>query len=343
MKKIKIGYIPFEKTENTYTERSIEILSRLGEVCKAPSLGDFIHNPLVYKPRSYDFIVVNWIENIIVNRKGNLSVFGIFKLILNILLIKLLSKKIIFVRHNNYPHNASPKKGPSVARIIDMVELFFDHSITHSGHNETKKRAYIPHPLYKHSNAKKKQNFKFNDYFLIFGRILPYKKIEKLIECIQSDIKLVIAGSSPDKAYVEKLQRLAIKKEIKIIPEFISDEEAFSLAQESRGIVMTHNDCDMIVSGTFFYALSTGVPIYCLSTPFIEWAEKTQKVPGLHVSNDIPSLCNKLEFDITQPQNFSARDQEKIEQLFGDVAIENKLSEIFITSNKNFKKDQSER
>lgn len=335
--KIRIGYTPFENKDNAYTERSIEILSRLGEVCSAPTLRELLRNPLSFKPRSYDFIVANWVENSIINNKGGISAIGVFKLAVNILLMKALSKKTIFVRHNNYPHNSSPKAGPRAARIIDVVEMFFDYVITHSGHNETPKRFYIPHPLYKKFCVKNEKQRQKENYYLVFGRMLPYKKIEKLIQAIPSHIALVIAGSAPDKRYLEKLQIVSKEKKIKLMPGFISDENAADLAKSSRGIVITHNDDDMIVSGTFFFALSHGVPIYSVSNPFTQWAEKKLKVPSLHVSNDIPILCKRLEYDATQPQEYSMRDQEKIEHLFGDVAIENKWLEILHKSDKNSK------
>lgn len=329
MQEVRIGYIPFENNENAYTARTVEILSRLGKVTKVPTLRELLRNPSSSKPGSYDFIIANWIENCIINQKGGLSAIGILKLILNITLMKALSRKTIFVRHNNYPHSSSTTTGPRAARIIDIVETFFDHVITHSGHNETSKRKYIPHPLYRHPDCIKKTQNQPGNYFLIFGRILPYKKIETLIEAIPPNIKIVIAGSAPDKNYVEKLRSLATTKEIQIIPEFISDEKAALLSRGSRGIVITHNDNDMIVSGTFFYSLSIGTPLYTISTPFTEWAYSTLKVPGLHVSKDIPSLCTALALSAKPFQYLDATEQSEIEQLFGDIVIEKKWSEIF--------------
>lgn len=335
MPKLRIGYTPFENKENAYTKRTIEILSHLGSVSKTPTLRDFLRNPFRHKPGSYEFTISNWTENSIINPKGNLSAIGTLKFILNIALMKIISKKTIFVRHNNYPHNSSTRTAPRAERIIDIAEYFFDHVVTHSGHNESSKRIYIPHPLYKFPDSAQKGRINPGNYFLIFGRILPYKKIERIIEAIPPEISLIIAGSAPDKSYVEKLSSLAATKEIQLIPEFISDEKAMSLAKGSRGIVITHNDNDMIVSGTFFYAVSIGVPVYSVSTPFTEWAANTLKIPGLYVARNIHDLCSKLKYCTEQNHSQNIDNQKKIEQLFGDAVIEHKWSEILNSPSKN--------
>ena len=331
MQGIRIGYTPFESSENAYTARTVEILSRLGTVTKAPTLRSFLRSPLSYRPNSYEFIIANWIENSIVNHKGRLSIVGVLKFVLNVLLFNVLSRKTIFVRHNNYPHQTSPAASAYAARIIDWAEMFFDYVVTHSGHNATPKRKYIPHPLYKHSHSAEFAQNQQEDYFLIFGRILPYKKIETLVEVIPENVRLVIAGSAPDKSYIEYLRGLAVAKEIQLIAEFVSDERAAQLCKSSRGIVITHNDNDMIVSGTFFYALSLGIPLYTIATPFTEWACKTLEIPGLHVAKDIQSLCDAMTLSTGPAKQLAASEQSKVEQLFGDEVIETKWSEIFQT------------
>lgn len=331
MQGIRIGYTPFESSENAYTARTVEILSRLGGVSKVPTLRGFLRSPFSCRPNSYEFIIANWVENGIVNRKGRLSIVGVLKFVLNVVLFKVLSRKTIFVRHNNFPHHSSPATSAYAARIIDWAEIFFDYVVTHSGHNATSKRKYIPHPLYKHSHRTGRAQEQPGDYFLIFGRILPYKKIEALIEAVPAHVRLVIAGSAPDKNYVEYLRGLAVTKDIQLIPEFVSDERAAELCKSSRGIVITHNDNDMIVSGTFFYALSLGVPLYTVSTPFAEWACKTLEVPGLYVAKDIQSLCAAMALSNGPVKQLGASEQSKVEQLFGDDVIEKKWSEIFQT------------
>lgn len=335
MQGIRIGYTPFENSENAYTARTVEILSRLGTVSKAPTLRSFLRSPLSYRPNSYEFIIANWIENGIVNHKGRLSVVSVLKFVLNVVLFKVLSRKTIFVRHNNYPHHASPAASAYAARIIDWAEMFFDYVVTHSGHNATSKRKYIPHPLYKHAHSAECVQSQQGDYFLFFGRILPYKKIETLVEAIPAHVRLVIAGSAPDKNYIKFLRGLAVTKDIQLIAEFVSDERAVQLCKSSRGIVITHNDNDMIVSGTFFYALSLGIPLYTVSTPFAEWACKTLEVPGLHVAKDIQSLCAAIALSTGPVKQLTASEQSKVEELFGDDVIETKWSEIFQTITAN--------
>ncbi|MOA33093.1 hypothetical protein D3C78_1543560 [compost metagenome] len=70
------------------------------------------------------------------------------------------------------------------------------------------------------------------------------------------------------------------------------------------------------------------MPLYTVSTPFTEWADSTLKVPSLHVSKDIQSLCTTLALSAEPLQFLDAAEQSKIEQLFGDIVIEKKWSEI---------------
>ncbi|WP_341743228.1 hypothetical protein [Azonexus hydrophilus] len=274
--------------------------------------------------------MANWIENCIVNEKGRISALGIARFIFKIILIKVMSRKSIFVRHNNYPHNSSTQTGLWAGRIIDIAEKAFDHVITHSGHNETTNRTYIPHPLYKFPvtvrNNKKSEHPR--NYFLIFGRILPYKKIETLVNVISPNVRVVIAGSAPDKAYVDYLCRLSAMKDIEIIPRYISDEEVLDIAKKSLGIVITHNDKNVIVSGTFFYALSIGVPLYTVSTPFFEWACRNLDLPQLYVEKDIQGLSELLERRLKPHPPLDIAVKELIESLFGDEVIEKKWSKI---------------
>lgn len=326
---LNIGYIPYDGSENAYTERCIDILNRFGKVSSPPHIRQLLKHPLRIQPNSFDFIILNWVENCIVDRQGKISTKGIFKLFIQIILLKIVSRKLIFVRHNNYPHNATHTSAKWAEKVIDLTEYLCDHVITHSGHNAQPKRAYIPHPLYHLPNQLTDSEAQIEkDYFLVFGRILPYKKIERLIEAAPSGVNLLVAGSAPDHMYVEKLRRAAKNKSVHILPGFISDDEAVRLFKAARGVVISHNDSDMIVSGTFFYSLSAGTPVYAISSPFIEWAQRTLKVPGLHVANCIDALCSLLAQNREARARLDEQEQKVIEELFGDASIEKEWAQI---------------
>lgn len=62
----------------------------------------------------------------------------------------------------------------------------------------------------------------------------------------------------------------------------------------SQGLILTHSDEDMIVSGSFFFAASLGVPVYAVKTPFFKWLKNTYNYPGLFIYDDIPALITGL-------------------------------------------------
>lgn len=320
MKKI-IGYAPLSSVDNAYVGRTIEMLSTFAEVREVPSLREFLKSPSSYRRHCYDFIVLNWIENGIVKRDGTLSAKGLIAFVIHILIIKTLARKVIFVRHNNYPHNASACSGKWAANFIDAAEKLFDGVVTHSGHHRSRRRHYIPHPLYRIPEVASSGPAGEGGYFFVFGRILPYKKIDELIAGVSSDVRLVIAGSSPDDEYIQKLRCLSQGKSVQLITKYIDDGEAARLARASRGIVITHNDEDMVVSGTFFYALSVGVPIITVSSPFVEWFQKEYRLPGVTVGSNISSVCELLSKE--QAGDTCARGPEKrvVEELFGDDVV----------------------
>lgn len=329
MKKQTIGYIPFVSADNAYVERTIEILSTFAEVRDVPSLRQFLERPFAYRFRSYDFIVANWVENGMVKKDGSISSKGVLGFVLTILMLKILARRVVFVRHNNYPHNASAKSGRWAAKFIDFAENFFDNVVTHSGHNLARRRTYIPHPLYRVPAVQSSESAESGNYFLIFGRILPYKKIEGLIAGITDNVHLVIAGSSPDERYIEKLRNLSRGKHVRLINRFIDDDEAARLARASLGIVVTHNDEDMVVSGTLFYALSVGVPIFIVSSPFVEWLQQECTLPGVTVGPDVHSICELLSRVNGGAPCMHHCARRDVERFFGDDVVKRGWLNVF--------------
>ena len=325
MRKIKIGYYPFTTKDNPYVERTKEILGNFCEVRETPSIRKAILNPWIMLRHRNDATILNWTDNHIVSRNGKISLLGIVSLLVYLALIKASSKKILFVRHNNYPHHCIPGTGKIASRIIDRLERFFDRAITHSGHNQSAHRVYIPHPLYKEETTSQETP---GDHYLIFGRILPYKKIEQLIANIPATISVIVAGSAPDKDYLENLYSCAEGKNITFIPRYIPAKEAEHIAKTSRGILITNNDADMVVSGSYFYAFSLGIPIYTVSTPFAEWASEELKISDLNIFKTVNELC--LQLSDSSPLKGISNIKEVSHSLFNDKVIEDRWKKLLL-------------
>lgn len=249
------------------------------------------------------------------DRQGRVTALRRFRLYLYIKVIKLISKRLIMVRHNNYPHAAKRDQIPRIKQLIRRYEKHFDVIITHSDHDPSAGYVYVPHPLY--SRAATTGRLVEGEYFFILGRILPYKAIDKLIAAVNPSVHLVIAGKTPDPAYFEKCKELADGKKVTFITGYVSDMDAANLVTHSMGMIVPNSDEDMVVSGNYFFALSYGTPIYTVQTPFTNWLKKKSDPGDFKEYPSVESLADGL----AGHREISTRDEKKVEELFGDPAV----------------------
>lgn len=265
----KIYYTPFTNSLNAYTERMKSILSVYGDIKRIDK------NALFNKILNFDFndiIVVNWLENIMIDKKGEISFLGVIKVFIIFICFRCLFKKFIYVRHNHYPHACNKEKSKKAKKILDVLEQIAHVTVVHSPVEAKGSRIYIPHPLY---NIESIQNKKNNSTFVIFGSISRYKKIENVILNFPKNLSLLIMGKCDDDEYLKELMKIKESKpNVNIKSDYISDEMANKLISDSAGLLITHNDDDMIVSGSFFYAMSIECKTFVLNTPFFKWASE---------------------------------------------------------------------
>ncbi len=96
-------------------------------------------------------------------------------------------------------------------------------------------------------------------YFLTVGRLVPYKRVDLLIQVFQKlKLPLVIAGDGPEKKKLEKMVKG--DKLIKVLG-WVSDEKKIKLIEQSRAfIVATEDDFNI----TAVEAMSAGKPVIAL-------------------------------------------------------------------------------
>lgn len=278
--------------------------------------------------RKNDYIFFNWLENLII-RNGRFNVIGFSKAFLILTIFRLSLGRVVFVKHNNYPHDCCKDDIEKAKKAIRFFEKLANIVIVHSLPDTYGNNVYVPHPLYKNISNSTLIN-KNNDTYVIFGRILPYKKIENVIEIFPVNKKLIIAGSCTDKEYLQKLKSISyLKENIEIIPKFLEENEIKSLVEESAGILITHNDDDMIVSGSFFYAMTLKSRVYALETPFFKWVE--EQIGNEYVTT-FSDLCD-LEYAINRNISQKSVNGLSMIDLFGEKSIHNSLSSLFNGAN----------
>lgn len=295
VRRLRIGYVPGHAEGNAYVQRTQEALAELGQVYPLSPSTKSLWRLLKFRPGFFDVIIVNWLEYKIANPvTGRLSWAGVLAYYLQILSFRIFCRRLVYLRHNTYPHHANSRSADTLTRIIDLSERLYSITATHSGHFADKH--YLPHPLYQEYPMTAKGN-----HFIVFGRVMPYKNIEQLISHFPVDEQLIVAGPCDDQPYFRKLQAVAEGRKVEFIPRYLSEEEAQCLVGTARGLILSHADNDMIVSGSFFYALSLGTPVIAVRTPFFNWVQDELDLQGLTLVGEIESIGTALKQQLHLP------------------------------------------
>ena len=280
---------------------------------------------IFFSIRKNDYIILNWMENLII-KNGGFSIFGFLKVFLLLIFFRLSRGNVVFIKHNNYPHDCCEKDIQKSIWAIGVFEKICNRIVVHSIPDLRENYFYIPHPLYREISTPELVNLDSNKY-LIFGRILPYKKIENVISIFPKNKNLVVAGACDDLPYLEKLMKLCDKKpNVEIIPRFLSHEQIESLVNISAGILITHNDDDMIVSGTFFYAMTLRCKVYALETPFFKWAENEMGKKYITTFRNLNDLSSEILMDVDVEE---ANARSTMIDLFGEKTMHSYMSKFF--------------
>ncbi|MDM4207497.1 hypothetical protein [Klebsiella spallanzanii] len=326
-----IYYFPAKSGSNIYPVRMKEILSKF-------SIVHDLYFSLLIKElvklnfSRHDIVIVNWLESGIIKKNGKLSFAGVIKVFIKLVLLKLKFKKIIFVKHNKYPHNTNHKYIKVATRIVNLINLFSDSVIMHSPVGCDNKSYYIPHPLYTYPVKPTNNSTRsfFNDNYYIFGRIVKYKKYESIISTFPANKNLIIMGACEDYEYKKMIQELCKnKKNVTFIPEYISDERAKELLSTGAALIISHSDEDMIVSGSFFYGLTIGIKILAINTPFLNWASSVLQKDVIETFDDLESMMHHIK--ITQNEessHYSFKSIEDVNKYFGDNSIKSKFMSL---------------
>jgi glycosyltransferase involved in cell wall biosynthesis len=328
-KRLRIGLLPYDSGVNLYAERLRANLSELGEVVPVGTPLQRIARVFAKKP-SFDLVIAGWLENALLTESGRLSVLGLGKMIAQSLVLRAQARRIVYVRHNRYPHSAKPKHARMLTGLLDNFERLHDLTLTHSPAEAGPARIYCPHPLYDttHDEPLLPHGVDLDPgYFVVFGRIAPYKNIEALIAGFPDNKRLLVAGVVDDDAYARRLMQLR-RPNVVIAPGYLSEAQAQSVLRRAAGVVVCHAPAEVIVTGSFFYAISLNKPVYAVTTAFLHAMQAQVGARVLQTAADIPQLCQMLS---TLPSDAtpSATEWSKVRAAFSDTAICQHLTAIF--------------
>ena len=315
-RRLKIG-IRKQKIINSYISETISILNQKYSIYEISFKNISIFFKIFF--RRYDFFIDNWSENLLVDKKGKIKLSRIIVYICYKAFLKFISNKVIYIKHNIYPHSTADEDITKVRYVIDKLEFLNDLIVTHSDRAPYKKYNFIPHPLYKFKNKIFENELKQKNYFVIFGRILRYKNIDKYIKSCPDNVYIIIAGESNDQNYLDELKNLSkCKDNISFITESLSDDEAFKLIKNSKGLIITNENFSSVVSGTLYFGLSVGTNILSLSNPFIDWFSMKYELDCIYKYSDLNSLFDESK----KIKNFqSNKTNEVLKKHFSEQVI----------------------
>lgn len=320
---LNIAYAPRSIETNLYCARMIEALTRFGTV-RGASIGRLSELLRPTGIQRFDHVFLNWVENGLVGTDGRVGFYRFLKIAAKISLLKLFVRNVIFVRHNHCPHGVAEADRARAKRHTDRLERLCHVAIVHSEREVRPGRLYVPHPLYR--SVATADSCEPEDYFILFGRLSRYKRIDSVLAGFPRNRRLLIAGACDDAAYLAELKALA-GPNVTFRGEYLSESEAQALVMASQGLIIGHSESDMIVSASFFYAMSLGVRVFCLSSPFLAWAGEALGPDVVRVAPTLTELSGSLaEAEPRQP--LEDKSLQRIEALFGDDAVHHALARV---------------
>jgi beta-1,4-mannosyltransferase len=267
----------------------------------------------LFKPSGQKVVVLNWYEDwILINKRP--EIVNLPRAIFHLLLLKVFSDKIIWVRHNHKPH---ARQHNTISRKIlcaCMNRLAFS-VVTHAPASGIKSQI-IPHPLAQ--NPTKKELETTRDIpFLWFGAVRRYKALPQLLAAWPQNTPLIIAGKSNEPSLTTEIETVINARHLKVswINSYLSDTELNALILRSKYVVLAHNDNSMIVSGAFYHAISLGANILIREGAFADHISKLHSFVTSYSESNMQETIQGLQH--IEP----TRVQESATAEYGDAIV----------------------
>ncbi len=330
---LRIAYIPFIDANNAYVSRMQDVLRTFGAVEKLMHPRLFVRQLVARRFRRYDATIFNWIENDALRQDTRrIDVRRAVIVLMKTLYAHLVSRRVVFVRHNIYPHAIAAGQEETARRWIDRYERLFHAVYSHSGARLERRHRYCPHPLYRSEDGRGVDVRAVapglpRDYFVVFGRVARYKRIVELARSFPAEKNLLIIGLVTDDAYGRELASVD-RPNVYYRPGYLDDAAAQNLIRNSNGVMLAHAGESTVVSGSFFYAMSLPVPVLAVETPFLRWVESQVGDALLMLAPDLDGLVELVRR--FEPRGLPADAAAQLARAFGDEAIAAALKPVLL-------------
>ena len=250
--------------------------------------------------------VANFIEQQMISGDGKVHLSGVLSYVKYLIKLHLISKNLVFVRHDVYPHWAVGKSRAIAKKLVDLSEtLAFDKVLVHSSHYKGRFRKCLPHPVFEFGGSGPAGPP--SDALVYLGGFGSYKKLDLLIETWDRPSRLILAGECRDVAYLDSLKAKARGKNIEFVTHLLSDDEAMRLVRSCAAMIVPQSAPSYIISSTLYFGLSCGVPVICNSLPHAKELAN-EGFPGIISIEDLSEI-NRLDIEALR-----AIDRREIEE-----------------------------
>lgn len=231
----------------------------------------------------------------------NLLVFPIYRF------ISLFTNcKLYYIRHNpiGFRHVENKIKN-SVVVLSDYIASKFSHRLLFFSKNVLKsfddttykhKSYYIGFGINTFDSSSSQVNISDNKTFIFFGRCLPYKGLDILIEALKlidtQRLNFIIASSSIPKNYLQELSKLQHNHNLIIFNEWLEDDALNGLFQKCFCAVLPYKEISQ--SGPILTSIGYKIPIITSNLPGVREYLTDNSDSLLFISEDPASLKEKI-------------------------------------------------
>jgi glycosyltransferase involved in cell wall biosynthesis len=279
---MKIFFFPNYAKGNPYQENMATALEKYdARVTITSGIGKF---PILGAMRSYgkpDVLHFHWIHLYFFQNSFWKSFACTLRFFLEILIAKMFGVKVVWTIHNISNHEKRNTRYEKICNIImiNLCNKLFVHYKT--GKEIVVKYYRINNKIMKkletiyHGNYIKNYENSVSRYesrnilnisekdtlFLFFGMIRPYKGILQLVQAFKSftnkESRLLIVGSPKNETILQEILDIEkIDQRIRIIPQYISDDQIQLYMNASDAVILPFQD--VLTSGSALLAMSFG-------------------------------------------------------------------------------------
>jgi glycosyltransferase involved in cell wall biosynthesis len=321
----KVVYVlPAEAKSNQYYKNLLRIIDASGYGV-AP-FDDFIKVKSALKKKEQIFLL-SWQEDSVAKSNVMFATRQFIYLVWVLTRIFYFKGKLVWIKHNYTPHKLATATFAAkyyYKMIRGLLQHFSVLKLAHSRafcaqHSDFK---FLPHPHYIVTSQVVKRDV---DFFL-FGKIMRYKNIPKLLSAWPSDVKLDISGLAEDQQLANEIDNEITERTLNVSfkNSFVDDIELNNKLTRTKFVICPNIEDSMIVSGVIIHALSAGCAVLARKSAFAkELYEQGFPVWQFTDEAEIPAMAKQISNELLSKNTVSYLEK------YSDMQVQTSLRELF--------------